>query len=87
MNRRRPLYQRLIRRVTEHAPLKATMTPSPLANLIKGAKNRLKSGLLRVVVHVTIGINDRLVLCLAFVRRLVFANDKGMLKKGARFEF
>lgn len=31
MNRRRPWHQRLVRRVTRHAPVTAIMTPSPLS--------------------------------------------------------
>lgn len=31
MNRRRPWHQRLVRRVTRHAPVRAIMTPSPLS--------------------------------------------------------
>ncbi len=52
MNRRRPLFQRLVRKVTQQAPLKAIITPSPLSIMsafnVLGCLVALLSGFLAV---------------------------------------
>ncbi len=54
MNRRRPWHQRLIRRVTRHAPVRAIMTPSPLSLMsaftFLGSLFALLSGIIAVAL-------------------------------------
>ena len=53
-NRRRPWHQRLVRRVTRHAPVRAIMIPSPLilmfALTLLGSLIALLSGLFAVAL-------------------------------------
>jgi hypothetical protein len=54
MNRRHPLYQRLVRKVTRHAPVRAIMTPSPLSIMsaftLLGSLIALLSGIFAVAL-------------------------------------
>jgi hypothetical protein len=54
MNRRRPWHQRLVRRVTRHAPVRAIMTPSPLSLMsaftLLGSLFALLSGIFAVAL-------------------------------------
>ena len=54
MNRRRPWHQRLARRVTRHAPVRAIMTPSPLSLMsvftLLGSLFALLSGIFAVAL-------------------------------------
>ena len=54
MNRRRPLFQRLVRKVTQQAPLKAIITPSPLSLMsaftLLGSLIALLSGIFAVAL-------------------------------------
>ncbi len=53
-NRRRPWHQRLVRRVTRHAPVRAILTPSPLSFMaaftLLGSLFALLSGIFAVAL-------------------------------------